>query len=100
VSFRANPCTVAANCRWQHLIEECSNEGDLEGQIERQSRATYGGYFPPPRSDEYNLSRQQQKPEGNPAGLEPTKSFSQDADIDPTQRKIEQQYGSCRLHQQ
>jgi len=73
---------------------------DLEGRIEGQRRATYGDYFPPPRGQKHDLSRQQQKPEGSPARLEPTKSFSQGADIDPAQRKIEQQKGSCRLDQQ
>jgi hypothetical protein len=72
---------------------------DLEGRIEGQHRATYRSYFAPPLGQKHDLNHQQQKPESSPAGLEPAKSFSQNAHIDPAQRKIEQQNGNCRLNQ-
>jgi hypothetical protein len=44
--------------------------------------------FLPPRSEEHDLSRQQEKRKGNPARLEPTQLFTQRADIDPMQREM------------
>src|SRR5260221_3174265 len=91
---------VPANRRWQHLIEIRCYKTELQRGRIRQTHTACGGNFSPAGGEQRDLSGQQEKGDTNPARFEPFQPVCQCADINPTQRKIEQQDGNCRLGQQ
>jgi hypothetical protein len=61
--------------------------------------AARGSNFLPARSKKCNLGDQQKDRDYHPARLQPTQSIGHCANIYPTQRKIKQENGNCRLAQ-
>jgi hypothetical protein len=85
-----DPCAIPANGRWQHLVEKCGDETDLQCRSEGQIRAARGGDRPPACGKQGDLNGQEEKRQYDPTGLEPAQPLGQCADVNPTQREIEQ----------